>query len=674
MFQKQQIKLYLVKVHVQNHFQLNNSCMKRLSFLRFTIICVLWTNSVIKLQAQEKGLSEQMASTVMTIWKDSLNLDPENPKPVKWAYDRGVILEGIDGIWRRTGDGAYFGYMQKSMDFFVTPEGQINRYKIQDYNIDNIKNGRTLLTLYKVTGQIKYFKAATLLWEQLKKQPRTNEGGSWHKKIYANQMWLDGLYTGQPFYAEYANLIKDEAAFNDIANQFIYMEQHAGDAKTGLLYHGWDESRLQKWSDQSNGNSPHFWGRAMGWYGMALVDVLDNFPVQHPQRKVLIGILDRFSEAVKAYQDPKTGLWYDNLDLGHRKENYLEASASSMFVYTLMKGVRKGYIDKKFKAVAQKGYAGIKQEFIEPCSQAGQVNLKGTVSVSGLGGKPYRDGSFEYYMSEKVITNDPKGVGAFLLAANEIEAVDGHKAGLGKTVMLDSYFNNERKKDQSGNEVSWHYKWDELGNNGFSIWGGQFEKAGFSTATLYDAPNANNLKKASVYIIVDPDTEKENPEPNFIGSTQIKAITKWVKNGGVLILMANDAGNAELTHFNKLAGHFNVQFKEENKGRVFKNQYEMGKVSVPAGHSLFKTAKQLYIKEYSSLSLSKSAEAILKDKDGDVVIAVSNFGKGAVFIIGDPWLYNEYVDGRKLPAAFDNFQAGNDLIHWISSQLPSKNN
>lgn len=395
--------------------------MKKSFFIKAGITCLLAANAVTGLKAQHKPLSMEMAATVMDIWKDSLNLNPAEPKPVKWYYDQGVILEGIDGIWKRTGERVYFDYMQKSMDFFVTEDGNINRYKQADYNIDNVKNGRTLLTLFKATGQDKYFKAATLLWDQLKKQPRTKQGGFWHKKIYPNQMWLDGLYMGEPFYAEYAALIKDEKAFDDIAKQFILMEKNALDPKTGLLYHGWDESRQEKWADQKTGVSPHFWARAMGLYGMALVDVLEYFPEKHPQRKNLLAILNRLSVSIEKYQDQKSGLWYDILDLATRKGNYPEASASCMFVYTIAKGMRKGYIDPRYLVIAKKGFEGIKKEFIEPGQQQGQVNLKGTVSVSGLGGKPYRDGSYAYYISEKVITNDPKGVGAFLLAANEME-------------------------------------------------------------------------------------------------------------------------------------------------------------------------------------------------------------------------------------------------------------
>ncbi|MBE9598508.1 glycoside hydrolase family 105 protein [Pedobacter sp. MC2016-24] len=613
-------------------------------------------------QTKVKPLSDQMATTAMEVWKE---------RSRKWSYDDGVVQDGMTEIWRRTGNAAYFKYVQGKMDLFISADGVIDTYSQEHFNIDNVKNGTVLLDLYKVTGQQKYFKAATTLWEQLQKQPRTKEGGFWHKQIYPNQMWLDGLYMGQPFYAEYAALIGNKAAFDDIANQFIYMEKNARDAKTGLLYHAWDESRAERWSDPKTGLSPHIWARAMGWYGMALVDALDNFPKDHPKRKELINILNRLAAGIKSVQNNKTGVWYDILDRPNDKGNYFESSASAMFVYAIAKGVRMQYLPASYFAVADKGYKGMQQEFVEQRAP-GMINLKGTVTVSGLGGKPYRDGSFAYYMSEKVITNDAKGVGAFLKAINEMELAAMPKPGLGKTVVLDSYFNNETKKDQNGQEVSWHYKWDEMSNGGFSMWAEQFSNAGFKTSTLYAAPSASNLKNASVYIIVDPDTEKETPKPNFIMANDVKNITDWVKAGGVLVLMGNDTGNVEFEHFNQLAKNFGIQFNLDSKGRVVKNQFEMGKVTVAAGNEIFKTAKDLYIKEYSSLKLLPPAQAVLKDKEGDQVMAVARLGKGTVFAIGDPWLYNEYVDGRKLPAEYENFKAGQDLVYWIAKQLMKK--
>jgi unsaturated rhamnogalacturonyl hydrolase len=635
-------------------------------YLAFALVFLF----AIQAQAQSrssalKPLSEQMAATVMKVWSDTVNSTPSSFRPAKWSYDLGVIYEGFDAIWKKTGEASYFKTMQKSMDSYLSKEGAINNYKPGDFNIDNVKNGRTLLALYKVTLQPKYFKAATSLWEQLQQQPRTKEGGFWHKKIYPNQMWLDGLYMGEPFYAEYAALIGNDKAFDDIANQFIWMEKNTRDLKSGLLYHGWDESKAEQWADKTTGRSPNFWARAMGWYGMALVDVLDYFPKNHPKRQELVNILNRFAVAAKKVQDPKSGLWFDVLDQPTAKGNYHESSASCMFVYAFAKGVRMGYLPKTFLTDAKSGYNGIKTEFVA-VKDNNYIDLKGTVAVSGLGGKPYRDGSYAYYIGEKVVTNDAKGVGAFILAASEMELAEIPKPASGKIVMLDSYFNNETRADQSGNTISWHYKWEERDNGGFSFWGDLFKNVGYQTKTLASAPTMANLKEASVYIIVDPDIEKENPKPNFVAATAIKNIADWVKAGGTLVLMANDAPNAELKHFSELASKFGISFNGDSKGTVpVATNFETAKVVVPPGNEIFKNAAELYIKEYSSLKLTAPAKSILKDKDGDDVIAVSKYGKGKVFVIGDPWLYNEYVDGRKLPPLYDNFDAARDLVNWI---------
>ena len=638
--------------------------MKKYLFLVALIVCSSLPVKFSYGQAKGEAWSEKMAATVMHIWKDSVVMQPG--KPVKWAYDEGVVLEGLTTIWRRTGKGEYFKFIQKSMDHFVQDDGSIRKYKPEEYNIDHIKNGRILLTLYKVTGQEKYYKAAALLRSQLETHPRTKEGGFWHKKIYPYQMWLDGLYMGQPFYTEYAATFNQPEAYDDIVNQFVYMENHARDKKTGLLYHGWDESKEQKWANKNTGLSPHFWGRAMGWYGMGLVDVLEYFPENHPRRATLLQILERFATAVEKVQDKNSGVWYQILDKPTGKGNYLESSASNMFVYALAKGVRLGYLPKKYEAVAQKGYQGVVKEFIKT-DESGQVNMHGTVSVAGLGGNPYRDGSYEYYLSEKVVVNDPKGVGAFLLAANEMELRAIPAVGKGKTILLDGYFNNEFMKDASGQTISYHYKWHEQDNNGFALLGEHARNRGAKTAELKQAPTSQNLKQASVYIIVDPDTEKETAKPNYVEPAHVNAITEWVKNGGVLVLMANDAPNAELDRFNNLAQAFGIEFKKETKNPVTGRQFNMGKMMVPGNHSIFKTARQLYLKEISTLNLKAPAKSVL-EHNGDVVMAVAKVGKGTVFAVGDPWLYNEYTDGRKLPAEFQNFEAGNDLLTWLLTQ------
>jgi unsaturated rhamnogalacturonyl hydrolase len=615
--------------------------------------------------ALSKSYAAEMAKTVMTIWKDSLST---NGKAARWTYDQSVILKGIEGLWKATGDKKYFDYIQKSMDFFVDDKGSIRTYDQSDFNIDNVACGRNVLLLYNVTGKEKYLKAAQTLRQQLKEHPRTNEGGFWHKKVYPYQMWLDGLYMGEPFYAEYAKTFGEDTAFNDIARQFILMEKNSIDSKTGLMYHGYDESRQQKWADKTTGRSPNFWARAMGWYGMGLVDVLEVFPSNHPKRNELIQILNRYAKAVSKVQDPKTGLWWDILNMPGREKNYFEASASSMFVYTMAKGVRLGYLPQSYLTVANKGYDGILKTFIK--EESGQTNLHGTVSVSGLGGNPYRDGSYDYYMSEKVIVNDPKGVGAFIQAANEMEMVPTLSYGKGKTVLLDCYFNNEWK-DANGRKVRYHYTWDDRMNSGFGLFGDVFHSYGVQTKALESAPTKSNLKGANVYIIVDPDTEKETTKPNYIDETNANNIAYWVKEGGVLILMTNDKGNADLEHTNILSSKFGVKFNEDNYNMVQNDNFDQGAVTISANNPVFKTAKKVYIKELSTLRVTPPAKAIVT-KEGKNIIAVAKYGKGSVFIVGDPWLYNEYTDGRKLTSDFDNYKAMQDLALWAIGQSKKK--
>ena len=626
--------------------------------LRITIvaIAVSLSNAVV---SQEKPLSQQVAATVLKIWPDTIPVGSQT----KWSYDMGVVLKGFEGIWMNTGDVSYFNSIQKKIDFFVKDDGSIKNYELEEYNIDHVNNGKLVLLLYRVLGREKYKKAADLLRSQLKTHPRTKEGGFWHKKIYTDQMWLDGLYMGGPFYAEYAMLFEG-SAFDDIANQFIWMEKHARDTKTGLLYHAWDESKEQKWANKETGASPHFWARAMGWYADALVDALDYFPADHPKRQALIDILNRLINAIEKQQDKTTGLWYDvmNYNGPGKEKNYFEASASCQFTYAIAKGFRKGYLPAAKLAIAKKSYAGIVKQFIKV--ENGQTNLYGTVKVSGLGGNPYRDGSFEYYMSEPVIVNDPKGVGAFLLASTEMEKLSTLSIGNGKKVLLDRYFNSEKRKDATGKEVYWHYVWEERSHPGFYTLGNIFERDGAKLSSLDVAPTAANLKSSSVYIIVDPDHKKDNPTPNYVNDNDVKAISEWVKGGGSLLLMANDSANCELKNFNKLAAAFGVSFTDKSINMVKNDVYEQGVVYPGNGNSVFKTTKKMFLKELSVLNIKAPAKAN-STKDGEVIIATAQFGKGKVLIVGDPWLYNEYVDGRKLPAEYENYKAAEDLVKWL---------
>ncbi|SOD97439.1 DUF4350 domain-containing protein [Spirosoma fluviale] len=609
--------------------------------------------------------SQRMVATIMTNNADSIAYVKEG-KDARWEYEMGVLLEAVEQVWYRTADDRYFQYIQKNMDRYVNADGNIRTYKMDDYNIDFVTPGRALLLLAQqsLPGNAKYRKAADVLRKQLAQQPRTNEGGFWHKKRYPYQMWLDGLYMAEPFYAEYTRLYGDEKNFDDIVNQFVWMENHARDQKTGLLYHGWDESREQKWANKQTGKSPNFWSRSIGWYVMALVDALDYVPQSHPRRGELVAILQRVMPAIVKYQDAKSGCWYQVTDRPGDKGNYIEASGTSMFVYALAKGVRMGYLPASLAVPAQKGYAGILKNFITTDAQ-GQIHLEKTVLVSGLGGNPYRDGSYEYYLSEPLRQDDLKGVGPFIMASVEMEIAAERGIAKGKTVAVDNYFNHEFRKGVNGEQELFHYTWEDQMHSGFYWWGSIFRNLGAKTATISGAPTAASLKGADVYIIVDPDTPKETAKPNYVSETDINAIADWVQAGGTLVLMANDTSNCEHVNFNKLAARFGMQFLPKNRNMVQGTQWDQGTISIPAsGQTIFPTTRTVYIKELAPLAIKAPAKAAVTD-GGDVIIGVATVGKGRVFAVGDPWLYNEYVDGRRIPAKFQNFQAAKELAIWL---------
>jgi len=346
----------------------------------------------------------------------------------KWEYDAGLVLRGFEQAGQKTKNRKYLEYVKRSIDRFLDGTGNIAGYVLEDYNIDQINAGKVLFSLYEDASvgkdKDRYRKALHLLRSQMQSHPRTQEGGFWHKKIYPHQMWLDGLYMASPFLAEFAIRFNEPRLLDEVAHQILLVEKHTRDAKSGLLYHGWDESKQQRWADPTTGTSPQFWGRAMGWYAMALVDVLDFLPTGHPQRPAVLNVLERLAASIAQVQDAGTGVWWQVLDAGGREKNFREASASAMFVYALAKGVRRRWLDQRiYEPVALRGYRGIVDQFAEVDRQ-GHFNLNHVCKVAGLGGNPYRDGSYAYYTSTEVVANDPKGLGAFLLASVEVAGLE----------------------------------------------------------------------------------------------------------------------------------------------------------------------------------------------------------------------------------------------------------
>lgn len=395
--------------------------MGRSSFYHF-FISVILTMISVSMSAQQVDAklpwSVRLAESEMIRCPQAWQLDFQ-PK-LKWDYCHGLELQAMLDVYDAYGDKKIRDYAIAYADTMVHKDGTITAYKLTDYSLDRINSGKILFRIYEQTKDEKYKKALDLLYSQFEGQPRNADGGFWHKKIYPHQMWLDGLYMGAPFYAEYASRNHRPQDYADVINQFVTVARHTYDPKNGLYRHACDVSRTERWADPVTGQSKHCWGRAMGWYAMALVDALEFIPKQEAGRDSMLTILDNVAAQVKKLQDPKTGGWYQVLDKSGEKGNYLESSCSAMFVYTLFKAVRLGYIDPSYLDVALKGYKGFLQHFIE-VDKRGVVTITKACAVAGLGGKVYRSGDYDYYIHETIRNNDPKAVGPFMMASLEYE-------------------------------------------------------------------------------------------------------------------------------------------------------------------------------------------------------------------------------------------------------------
>lgn len=386
--------------------------MKKILFVFAIVLTACSSNNALQL-AQEIGKSEMRHNP--ELWTCD---GAEKPK---WEYTPTLMARAFVELYYETGDTTYLNHAQRFADQFIGEDGAILTYKQSLYNMDRIQGGNFLILLNEINPQPQYLTAIETLRDQLRNQPRTAEGGFWHKQVYEHQMWLDGLFTGTTFYARYAAWKPEPEAWSDIANQFLTVDKHTRKAN-GLNHHGWDESRQMAWSDSVTGCSAESWGRAEGWYVMALVDVLELMPADQPERPELIAILNRVMEALIAVQDKDTHLWYQVPDKGDQEGNYLESTCSAMYCYAMAKGVRIGVLDKNYKKEAQQVLEGLKAHKIVT-NEDGTLSLIDCCAVAGLGGNPFRDGTYDYYIHERIRKDDPKGVAPLILACLELHRI-----------------------------------------------------------------------------------------------------------------------------------------------------------------------------------------------------------------------------------------------------------
>ena len=381
-------------------------------------ICALALAFAACSQKRGEPLSLRIVRSEMARCPEASYLDGKGGE-LKWNYTTGLELLSFLDVYEDCGDETILDYVDAWYDAIIAEDGTVGaNYKRSKHNIDHICPARTLFTLNRLRPRDKYSKAEDFIFAQLQEQPRTEAGAFWHKDVYPNQVWLDGLYMGEPFYAEYIASRGLGSLWDDVALQFEVAAARTYDPATGLWRHAWDESRSMFWADSVTGQSAHCWGRALGWYTVALTDVLELFPEEHPRRHALENILKGILEVLPLWADADTHMWYQVLDRPGAEGNYLESTCSAMFVYSYLKAARRGEVDGDYAASL---FRSLRDTFIRE-DEGGLVSLTNCCSVAGLGGKQMRKGDYDYYINEPVCDNDPKGMGALIRAALIYEA------------------------------------------------------------------------------------------------------------------------------------------------------------------------------------------------------------------------------------------------------------
>jgi len=341
--------------------------------------------------------------------------------PGNYSYEYAFFMNAVLQRYEETKNEAYLGYVRKWADRFLDSHGMLDprHYKVEEYRLDDILPGRVFLSLYKITSNEKYKGAVDQLKLQLTYQPRTSEGGYWHKQIYPNQMWLDGIYMADVFSMQYASTFNEPRLYTDAAKQIKLIWEHTFNPTKGLMYHGWDESYNKVWADPENGTSPEFWSRGIGWYMMAVLDCSDYLPIDHANRKEIGGMLKEVAKGVKNFQDKKTGLWYQVTDKGQMTGNWIETSASAMMAYAFAKGDRKGFFDRSYGVAARQAFTSLTKDYVF-FDDEGRLYMDQTVKIGTLNVNTSK-GDYNYYINTERRINDYKGLGALLYLSQEVD-------------------------------------------------------------------------------------------------------------------------------------------------------------------------------------------------------------------------------------------------------------
>jgi len=572
--------------------------------------------------AQRFPLSERVATAF--IEQDPIRqLSAATHAVSAYPNGAGTALMAMDAVWYNSANGDYFRYASSKADSLLDSGLTNSDPSLPGNALDRAMFARHLLRLYRVTLDSKYLKTAGKLRTELApscgipvpaSRPTPSDGDSAPHECAA-----------APFLAEYATLTHRQGDLPAIAESLRRWEkQLLSPVKTGAKV--------------SASTAP-----AIAVIAVALVDSLPNFSSDGPAHTALIQILDRLAARLQNSASQGASPRY----LPHASSPAGDTGARTsacLLIYALLKGARLGYLPEQSAAYALRAWSDLQRQYT-PIEKNGDLRLHD--SKAGL-----------------------MDLGAFLLTATEAEIAANTALGRGRTVMLDAWFNSQQREDAAGAMSYFHYKWDDFSDSGYSLFGSIWQSYGVATRTLYTAPTRQNLAGAQFYIIVSPDNPAKNPQPHYMTEQDAIEIAAWVQQGGVLVMLENDPLNADIDHMNRLADQFGIHFDKVLHHHVLGEQVDDGRIPVSAGGPLFHRSHTLYMKDTCAISLGGPATALLRDR-GDVVMAAAKDGRGVVFATVDPWVYNEYTDGRKNPVIynqFDNFSAGRELVRRLLEQ------
>lgn len=593
--------------------------------------------------AQSKSWQVRIAGAIIE------NHSLQTPAAAAWDEETGARLAGLDAAWYNTANGDYFRSVKQTVDSYLASNEADETGKHPATPLANALLGRQLLLLYRVTLDAKYYQASSAFEARLASSCGVTTAAT--ATIAATHEPFPGPCVAEPFLAEYASVFQQPGNFAAITRDFLRWDA-AG-----------NRASAPRASQPSSAQARQL---SNAWLAVALVDALPYYSAKDPGRAQLITMLHRIAAAIVRHQDAETGMLYALQSEPAAARQPLSPTAVALYVYALAKGVRSDFLPVSYSRDAARAWRCALNRFVH-------VDANGAVSIADVspGSRASEDGP-RHRATAATASSPLRGAGAFLLAATEMDLAPASTAGRGSTVMLDAWYNSQQRKNAAGQVESFHYKWSDQSDSGYSLFGHLLRSYGLSTGTLYSAPTRENLRGAQFYIIVSPDIPAKNPNPHYMTAQDADEIAAWVKEGGVLVMMENDPPNADIAHLDLLADRFGIHFDDVLHHHILGEHVEDGRIPVAAGGDLFHRPHILYMKDTCAISLHGSAQALLRDR-GDVVMAAARFGRGTVFAAVDPWLYNEYTDGRKNPliySQFDNFAAARELVQWLLLQRP----